>query len=74
MILASSNPHDDLWIKVLGARVVVVSLERPYRRRVLIDAGVDGRVAIRLGRVLRVVGDITLPLWAIAYAMNMVHS
>jgi hypothetical protein len=53
MLLASSNPHDDLWIKVLEARVVVISMERPCRRRVLIDAGVDGRVVVRLGCVLR---------------------
>jgi hypothetical protein len=58
MLLASSNPHDDLCIKVLGAWVVVVSMERPCRRRVLIDAGVDGRVGVCLGRVLWVVGDV----------------
>jgi hypothetical protein len=58
MLLASSNPYDDLWIKILGARVVVVSMGRPCRRRVLIDVGVDGRIAVRLGRVLQVLGDV----------------
>jgi hypothetical protein len=62
MLLSSSNPHDDLWIKVLGAQVVVISMERPYRRRVLIDAGVDGQVAVRLGRILQVVGDVDVAL------------
>jgi len=56
-ILASSNSHDNLWIKVLGARVVVVFMDRPCHRRVPIDAVVDGRVCVRL-RWVGVVGDV----------------
>jgi hypothetical protein len=69
MLLASSNPHDDLWIKVLGSRVVVVSMERPCHRRVLIDAGVDGRVAVRLELVLRVVGDVRRRLALVGHSI-----
>ena len=58
MLLASTHPHDDLSIKVLGARVVLWPMDRPCRRRVLTDAGVDTQVGVRLGRVLQVVGDV----------------
>ena len=57
MLLASTHPHDDLYIKVLGARVVLWPMDRPCRRHVLTDAGVDARVGVCLGRVLWVVGD-----------------
>ena len=57
MLLTSTHPHDDLCIKVLGAWVVLWPMDRPCRRCVLTDAGVDARVGVRLGRVLRVVGD-----------------
>ena len=49
MLLALSHPHDDLSIKVLGARIMVWPMDRPCRRRVLTDAGVDARVRVRLG-------------------------
>ena len=58
MLLALSHPHDDLSIKVLGARIMVWPMDRPCRRRVLTDAGVDARVRVRLGRVRQVEGDV----------------
>jgi hypothetical protein len=58
MLIASSHPHDDLSIKVLGARIVPFSMDRPCHRRVLAKAAMDSCVAIRLGRVLWVVVDV----------------
>ena len=43
-------------------------MERLSHLRVLSDARVDARVAVRLGWIRRVVGDVALPLCAIQYA------
>ena len=58
MLLASSHPHDDFSIKVLGARIILWPMDLPCHRCVLTEAVVDGRIAIRLGPVLQVVVDI----------------
>ena len=42
----------------MGARIVLWAMDRPCHRCVSIEAAVDGLVAVRRGRVLRVVGDI----------------
>ena len=53
MLLALPHPHDCLSIEVMGARIVVYPIERPRHLSVLIDAGVDARVRVCLGRVLQ---------------------
>ena len=58
MLLASSRPHNYFSIKVMGARIVLWAMDRPCHRCVSIEAAVDGLVAVRRGRVLRVVGDV----------------
>ena len=58
MLLASSHPHDDFSIKILGARIVLWPMDRPCHRCVLTEAAVDGRIAVHRGRVLRVVVDV----------------
>jgi hypothetical protein len=58
MLLALSHPHDDLSIKVVGARIILWPMDRPCHRCVLIEAVVDARVGVCLGRVLWVVGDV----------------
>ena len=57
MLLALSEPHDHRPIDVIGARILVWPMDRPYLRRVRTDAGVDARVAVGLGRVIRGEGD-----------------
>ena len=64
MLLASSRPHDHFSIKVMGARIVLWATDLPCHRCVSFETAVDGLVAVRRGRVLRVVGDVgrRLPL------------
>jgi hypothetical protein len=58
MLLALSDPHDHRPINVIGARIPVWPMDRPCLRRIRTDAGVDARVAVGLGRVIRGEGDI----------------
>lgn len=58
MLLPSSHSHDKLCVDVLGARIVLLPMDRPCRRHVLAEAAVDASVGVRLGRVLGVVGDV----------------
>ena len=58
MLLASSHPHHDFSIKILGARIELWPMNQPCHRCVLTDAAVDAGIAVRLGRVLRVEVDI----------------
>jgi hypothetical protein len=58
MLLASSHPHDELSIEVLGAQVVLWPMDRPCHLSVLTETALDARVAVRLGRVRWVVVDV----------------
>jgi hypothetical protein len=58
MLLASSHPHDEICVKVLGARIVLWPMDRLCGQSVLADAGVDASIGVRLGWVLWVVGDV----------------
>jgi hypothetical protein len=58
MLLASSHPHDDFSIKVLGAQIILWSMDLPCHRCVLTEAAVDSRIVVRRGWVLWVVVDV----------------
>jgi hypothetical protein len=58
MPLASSDPHEDISIDVLGPRIVIWHMDLMCHGNVLTEAVVDGGVAIHLRPVLRVVGDV----------------
>ena len=58
MLLASSHPHHDFSIKILGARIELWPMNLPCHRCVLTDVAVDAGIAVRLGRVLRVEVDV----------------
>ena len=58
MLLASSHPHHDFSIKILGARIELWPMNHPCHRCVLNDAAVDAGIAVRLGRILRVEVDV----------------
>ena len=58
MLLASSHPHHDFSIKILGARIELWPMNLPCHCCVLTDAAVDARIAVCLGRVLRVEVDV----------------
>ena len=58
MLLASSHPHHDFSIKILGARIELWPMNHPCHRCVLSDTAVDVGIAVRLGRVLWVEVDV----------------
>ena len=58
MLLASSHPHHDFSVKILGARIEIWPMNHPCHRCVLSDADVDAGIAVRLGWVLRVEVDV----------------
>ena len=58
MLLASSHPHDDFSINGRRAWIELRPMDLHCHRVVFTEAAVDGRIAVRLGQVLRVVGDV----------------
>ena len=58
MLLPSSHLHDELSVKVMGTRIPVGPMDLPSRLCVHIDAGMDGGIGVRRGRIVRVVGDL----------------
>jgi hypothetical protein len=70
MPLASSNPHEDISVDVLGPRIIIWPMDLLGHDGVLTEAVVYGGVVVRLGLVLWIVGDIEhrLVLWATTYA------
>ena len=64
MPLASSDPHEDISVDVLGPRIVIWPMDLLGHGGVLTQAAVDGGVGVRLGPIIRVVGDVgrRLPL------------
>ena len=58
MLLVSSHPHNDFSIKGLGPRIPVWPMDLSSHLCARLDTTVDGRVAIRRGRVVRVVGEV----------------
>jgi hypothetical protein len=58
MPLASSDPHEDISIDVLDPRNVIWHMNLLCHGSVLIEAAIDGGVAIRHGPDFRVVGDV----------------
>jgi hypothetical protein len=57
MPLASSDPHEDISVDVLGPWIVIWPMDLLGHGGVLTEAGVDGGVGVRLGPIIRVVGD-----------------
>jgi hypothetical protein len=56
--LASSDPHEDISTDVLGPQIVIWLMDILCHGSVLMKRVVDGRFAIRLGPIIRVVGDV----------------
>jgi hypothetical protein len=66
---AFSAPHDTLSIKKLCHWIEVWPTNLPCCRDVPCDVGLDCWVAIRLGRVVHVEGDVGLGLALVCYAI-----
>ena len=71
MLLASSHPHDDFSIKVLGARIKLWPMDFPCHRCVVTEAAVDACVAVCLGPVLRVVVDVGRRLALVGQSISL---
>jgi hypothetical protein len=58
MSLASSDPHEDIGVDMLGPWIVFWLMDLLCRGSVVIKAAVDGQVVVSLGPVIWVVGDV----------------
>jgi hypothetical protein len=58
MFLASSDPHEDIRVDLLGPQIIFWAMDLLRHGGVVIKAAVDGGVVVRLGPVIRVVGDV----------------
>jgi hypothetical protein len=56
--LASFDPHEDIGIDLLGPRIVFWAMDLLRYGGVVMKVVVDGGVVVRLGPVIRVVGDV----------------
>jgi hypothetical protein len=57
MSLASSNPHEDIRVNLLGPWILFWAMDPLCHGGVVMKAVVDDEVVVRLGPVMRVVGD-----------------
>ena len=58
MLLSSSHLHDELSVKVMGIRIPVGPMDLSSRLCVHNDAGVDGGIGVRRGRIVWIIGDL----------------
>jgi hypothetical protein len=58
MSLASSDPHEDIRVDLLGPRIVFWAMDLMCHGDVVMKAVVDNGVVICLGPIIRVVGDV----------------
>jgi hypothetical protein len=58
MSLASSDPHEDIKVDLLGPRIVFWAMDLLCHGGVVMKAVVDGGVTVHLGPVIRVAGDV----------------
>jgi hypothetical protein len=70
MPLASSDPHEDISIDVLSPRIVIRSVDLLCHGSVLNEAAVDDGVAIRLGPIIWVVGDVGRCLALVGHSIS----
>jgi hypothetical protein len=56
MPLASSDPHEDISVDVLGPWIIIWPMDFLCHGGVLSEAAVEGRVVVCLGPILQVVG------------------
>jgi hypothetical protein len=70
MPLASSDPHEDISVDILGPRIVIWPMDLLCHGSVLMRVAIDGRVAIRLGPVIRVVGDVGRRLALVGHSIS----
>jgi hypothetical protein len=67
---ASSDPHEDISIYVIGPPIVICPMNLLCHGSVLTKAHVDDGVAIRLGPILWVLGDIERRLALVGHSIR----
>jgi hypothetical protein len=58
MSFASSDPHEDIRVDLLGPQIVFWPMDLLWHGGVVMKAVVDGGVVVCLGPTIRVVGDV----------------
>jgi hypothetical protein len=70
MSLASSDPHEDIPVDVLGPRIVIWPMDLLCHGCVLMKAVVYVGVSIRLGPVIQVVDDVGHHLALVGHSIS----
>ena len=70
MPLASSDPHEDISVDVLGPQIIIWHMDLLSHGSVLTEVDIDSGVAIRLGSVIRVVGDVGHRLALVGHSIS----
>jgi hypothetical protein len=58
MSLASSDPHEDIVVHLLGPQIVFWAMDLLWHGNVVMNVVVDSGVAVRLEPIIQVVGDV----------------
>jgi hypothetical protein len=70
MSLASSDPHEHIRVDLLGARIIFWAMDLLLHGGVVMKAAIDGGVAVGLGPVIRVIGDVERRLALMGHRMG----
>ena len=70
MPLAFSDPHEDIFVDVLSPQIVIWPMDLLSHGGVLTEAVVDGGVAVCLGPIGRVVGDVGCHLALVGHSIH----
>jgi hypothetical protein len=70
MSLASSDLHEDISVNVLGPWIIIWPMDFLCHGSVLMKEAIDDVVAIRLGPVIRVVGNVGRRLALVGHSIS----
>jgi hypothetical protein len=70
MSLASSDPHEYIRVDLLGPQIVFWAMDLLCDGGVVMKAAVDGGDIVRLGPVIRVVGDVRCRLALMGHSIG----
>jgi hypothetical protein len=70
MSLTSSDPHEDIGVDLLGPRIVFLAMDLLCHGGVVMKTVVDDGVAVHLGPIIRVVGDVGPRLALVSHSIG----
>jgi hypothetical protein len=73
MSLASSDPHEHIGVDLLGARIIFWAMDLLRHCGVVMKAAADDGVVVRLGPVIRVVGEVGRRLALMGHSIGREH-